>query len=193
MLAANEKVNMLDPINSARPNPYIQLAMQLQMEHIQLKVKCSTLCELSIRTTSSFGRYGSLQLLKELRCQAESLLHDLALHSKWEDEELFPTFSRYYRRTTTEQTLLPSLWVLEKDHELALQFFESFLQLSLTLIAPLTLKQTGIDPSLFEKLKESCDHLTQGCLVLNGHFQMEEEIIFPLFEQILTDMDYFFS
>lgn len=192
MHASKEKVNMLDPINSARPNAYIQLAMHLQMEHIQLKAKCSTLCELSIRTTSSFGKYGSLQSLKELRCQAESLLHDLALHSKWEDEELFPTFSRYYRRTT-EQTLLPSLWVLEKDHELALQFFESFLQLSRTLIAPLTLKQICTDPSLFEKLKEGCDHLTQGCLVLNGHFQMEEEIIFPLFEQILTDMDYFFS
>ncbi|MBH5317579.1 hemerythrin domain-containing protein [Paenibacillus sp. GSMTC-2017] len=192
MLVTKSKVALLDPINAARPSTFMQLAIRLEEEHEKLKAKCSILCELSIRTASSSGRYGTLQMLKNLRQHAEAMLLDLEHHSKWEDEELFPVFSRYFRKST-EPTILPSLWVLEKDHELALQFFESFLQVSRTLIAVMQIDKDCSDLRLKEKLKEGCNQLTQGCFILSGHFQMEEELIFPLANQILTDIDYLFS
>ncbi|WP_240644329.1 hemerythrin domain-containing protein [Paenibacillus paeoniae] len=192
MFHTPSKTVKLDPNDSARPSAFMQLAVRLQTEHEQLKASCVSLGELSARTAASNGDYGTLQMLKELRMQAEELLKELERHAKWEDEELFPVFSRYYKQKD-EPTILPSLWVLEKDHELALQFFESFLQSSRTLIGMLMLDQGRPDLTLMKLLKDGCDQLTQGCLILTGHFQMEEELIFPLAEEILTDLDYLFS
>ncbi|MGR7943854.1 MULTISPECIES: hemerythrin domain-containing protein [unclassified Paenibacillus] len=192
MFQTPTKTVKLDPIDSARPSAFMQLAIRLQEEHEQLKLKCSLLSELSAQTAARHGAEGSLRSLKELRAKAEELLLDLSCHAKWEDEELFPIFTRYYKRKE-EPTILPSMWVLEKDHELAVQFFESFLQTSRTLIGLLQLEKGRPDAALMKLLKEGCDQLTQGCLILTGHFQMEEELIFPLADDILTDMDYLFS
>lgn len=93
MFDTKSKVELLDPINSSRPSTFMQLAIRLQEEHEQLKAKCNILCELSMRTASSSGRFGALQLLKDLRLHAEAMLHDLEQHSKWEDEELFRIFA----------------------------------------------------------------------------------------------------
>lgn len=192
MFHTPSKTVKLDPNDSARPSAFMQLAIRLQAEHEQLKASCASLGELSARVASSHGDYGTVKLLKELRAQAEDLLQELERHAKWEDEELFPVFSRYYDKKD-EPTILPSLWVLEKDHELALQFFDSFLQSSRTLIGMLMLDKGRPDMTLMKLLKDGCDQLTQGCLILTGHFEMEEELIFPLAEEILTDLDYLFS
>lgn len=187
------KAVKLDPNDSARPSAFMQLAIRLQTEHEQLKASCVSLGELSARTASSNGDYGTMQMLKELRAKAEGLLQELERHSNWEDEELFPVFSHYFKQKE-EPTMLPSMWVLEKDHELALQFFESFLQSSRTLIGMMMLERgRRPDERLMRMLKDGCDHLTQGCLILTAHFQMEEELIFPMAEEILTDLDYLFS
>lgn len=192
MYETPSKAVKLDPLNSARPSAFMQLAIRLQAEHEQLKASCVALCELSARAASSAGDYGAVQMLKELRANAEELLRDLASHSKWEDDQLFPVISRFYDQKT-EPTILPSLWVLEKDHELALQFFESSLDMIPALMDMFTSNSEIRTHKMIEKLKECCDQLTQGCLLLNGHFQMEEELVYPLTEQILTDMDYLFS
>jgi iron-sulfur cluster repair protein YtfE (RIC family) len=119
------------------------------------------------------------------------LLRELKRHSVWEEEELFPILMHYSHKKI-EPTIMPSLWVLEKDHELAVQYIESFVQASSALLHTLRLEPlSGAD--LQREMKGGCDCLTQGCFILTAHFQMEEELLFPLAEDILTDMDYLFS
>lgn len=187
-----QKPTLLEPYHSARPSVYMQFFMRLQTEHEGLKEKCEELSELSSRAASTSGSFGAQHLLHELIAKAKHLLRELASHGKWEDEELFPLFSRYYKRKL-EPTILPSLWVLEKDYELALQFFESFLQMSNELHAMLLMDTNRQEMKFRDKMKACCDCLTQGCLILTSHFQMEEELIYPLADEILTDMDYLFS
>lgn len=189
MPMTTSKAAAFEPGNSARASGFMELAMRLQREHEQLKLQCDALCELSSRTASSTSFAGAVAILAELRTQAGSLLELLERHSAWEDEEVFPFFSRYYK-LKMEPTIMPSLWVLEKDHELAVQFFESFLQAAGALIGLM-----GVDAqaTALTEVKQSCDDLTQGCLILTSHFEMEEELIYPMAEDILTDMDYLFS
>ncbi|MFB9324868.1 hemerythrin domain-containing protein [Paenibacillus aurantiacus] len=189
MQMTTSKAATLEPGNSARISGFMELAQRLQREHEQLKDRCGALCELSRRAASSTSLIEAAPLLSELRTQAASLLALLERHSTWEDGELFPFFSRYYK-LKMEPTIMPSLWVLEKDHELAVQFFESFLQKSDALIGLLSMDTQG---AKLTEVKQSCDDLTQGCLILTSHFEMEEELIYPMAEDILTDMDYLFS
>lgn len=186
------KPTLLEPCHSARPSIYMQIFMRLQSEHEYLKKRCEELSELSSRAATSSGSFGAQHLLHDLSTKAKLLLQELDSHSTWEDDEVFPLLSRYYKMKL-EPTILPSLWVLEKDHELALQFFESFLLTSNELHAMLLLDSSRQETKFKEKMKACCDYLTQGCLILTSHFQMEEELIYPLAEEILTDMDYLFS
>lgn len=189
MPAATNKAVILEPENSARSSAFMELAMRLAREHEQLKHQCDALRELSSRTAASTSLAGAIPMLTELRGHTSTLLRQLERHSRWEDKELFPYFSRYYK-LKMEPTIMPSLWVLEKDHELALQFFASFLQASNSLMGLMVVEELGASLS---EVKHSCDDLTQGCLILTSHFQMEEELIYPMAEEILTDMDYLFS
>lgn len=186
------KTTLLEPCHSARPSGYMQFFMRLQAEHEHLKKKCEELSELSSRAATTSGSFGAQHLLHELSSKAKLLLQEMDAHAKWEDEEVFPLFTRYYKKKL-EPTILPSLWVLEKDHELAIQFFESFLQSCNELHAMLLLDSNRQEAKFKNKMKMCCDSLTQGCLILTSHFQMEEELIYPLAEEILTDMDYLFS
>ncbi|MWC29899.1 hemerythrin domain-containing protein [Paenibacillus sp. MMS18-CY102] len=182
----------LDPIDTARPSEYMQLFMKLEADHEQLKAACDELCALSMRGAAVFSRRGAKNLLAVLRERTAAVIGDLSAHARWEDEALFPVFTRYYKQEI-EPTIQPSLWVLEKDYELAMQFFESFMQASFAQLNLLTLEDGEVGLKFFEGLKEGCNCLTQGCFILNSHFQMEEELIFPLAEAILTDIDYLFS
>jgi Hemerythrin HHE cation binding domain. len=181
----------LDSFNTARPNAFAELAMRLEAEHEQIKAMCSALCQQSIHYATGMSSYVTIQGLSVLRDEAELLLIELKKHSSWEEEALFPVLMHYSHKKI-EPTIMPSLWVLEKDHELAVLYIESFIQASSTL-----LHSWRLDPlsgaRLQHELKESCDCLTQGCFILTAHFQMEEELLFPLAEEILTDMDYLFS
>lgn len=181
----------LDPFNTARPSAFVELAMRLEADHEQIKAMCCALCQQSIHHATGMSSYVSIQGIIELREEAELLLRELKRHSTWEEEELFPVLMHYSHKKI-EPTIMPSLWVLEKDHELAVQYIESFIQASSALLHTRRLEPVrGAD--LQHELKGSCDCLTQGCFILIAHFQMEEELLFPLAENILTDMDYLFS
>ncbi|MCM3630448.1 hemerythrin domain-containing protein [Paenibacillus glycanilyticus] len=181
----------LDPLNTARPSAFVELAMRLEADHEQIKAMCSALCQQSIHHATGMSSYVTIQGLIELRQEAEALLGELQRHSQWEEDELFPVLMHYSHKKI-EPTIMPSLWVLEKDHELAVLYIESFIRASSTLLHAWRLEPiSGAD--LQSGLKEGCDCLTQGCFILTAHFQMEEELLFPLAEEILTDMDYLFS
>lgn len=186
----------LEPFDSARSSTFMMMVSRLKAEHDRLKEQVHRLHERSLDLATATSRGNRLQLLEELRLETAGLLADLEQHAKWEDEELFPAVMHYFKRRM-EPTMMPSMWVLEKDHELALQFFDSFMELSCSILADLQQDGSGNAADsyydFFDVLKRAADHLTQACLILQGHFHMEEEFLFPLAEEILTDIDYLFS
>ncbi|WNR44223.1 hemerythrin domain-containing protein [Paenibacillus roseipurpureus] len=123
-----------------------------------------------------------LHLLQHLRSQTAQLMNMLERHAKWEDEELFPFLMGYFHRESVP-TIMPSFWVLEKDHQLGVSFIQSFNETVINL-TPLVVKK---------QLVEAASHLVQACLILNDHFTMEEQLILPLTEKVLMDLESFFS
>lgn len=120
--------------------------------------------------------------LIDLQDRVMVLIEDLDRHSEWEQKELFPILQTYFNRYMIP-SITPSIWVMEKDHELAKQFTQSFID-----------GVNGMKPPIDKDfLKEMTSQLIQSCLILLEHFTLEEELVFPLADQLLTDMDYLFS
>ncbi|MDD9266768.1 hemerythrin domain-containing protein [Paenibacillus sp. GCM10023248] len=123
-----------------------------------------------------------IQVLHDLRQQTSAFVQALERHAEWEDQELFPFLQDYFDRQPVP-SITPSFWVLEKDHQLALLFIQTFHEAVIDL-TPLVAKK---------QLVEATAHLIQACLILNDHLTMEEQLVFPLAEKVLTDLEYFFS
>ncbi|CAH1224986.1 hypothetical protein PAECIP111893_05207 [Paenibacillus plantiphilus] len=182
----------LEPLNSARPSVFMMLAMKLKEDHDRLKEEVAALCQLNQGTTATGGSVRVIQQFEGLREKVAQLKQNLERHSKWEEQELFPVLSRYFSKKI-EPTMLPSMWVLEKDYELAIQFLDAFYEQCGSVLRMLSLGLKQYDVITIHELKYASDQLTQGCLILKGHLHMEEELIYPLAEEILTDIDYLFS
>ncbi|MGO4547982.1 hemerythrin domain-containing protein [Paenibacillus sp. 2TAB23] len=123
-----------------------------------------------------------LQILQQLRSGLLPFMYDLEQHVEWEKQDLFPFLMSYFNREPVP-TIRPSLWVLEKDHQLSVSFIHSFDE------AVTAIESTAVK----KELAEAAAHLVQACLLLNDHFTMEEQIILPLTEKILMDLESFFS
>ncbi|MCQ6560015.1 hemerythrin domain-containing protein [Paenibacillus mendelii] len=182
----------LEPLDSARTSAFLMLVIQLKTDHDCLKEKVDALYERSMSAAASPMSSTMFQTLEQLRSESAHLVSELDRHAKWEDQELFPIITSYFKKKI-EPTMMPSIWVLEKDHELALQFFDTFLELSGSMLSMLKRGMERYDVHMAQQLKQATDHLTQGCLILKGHFHMEEDVLFPLVGEILTDIDYLFS
>ncbi|WP_261808139.1 hemerythrin domain-containing protein [Paenibacillus sp. N3.4] len=123
-----------------------------------------------------------LVVLEKLKGQTSDFMEELERHSLWEDKELFPFLHNYFHYQPVP-SIMPSFWILEKDHMLGVSFIQSFLDALLDIKAVVEKKQ----------LLEVTSFLIQACLILNDHLTMEEQIVYPLTEKVLTDLDSFFS
>ncbi|TXK76606.1 hemerythrin domain-containing protein [Paenibacillus sp. N3.4] len=168
----------------ASSNP-VELAFatdRLKEEHKELREKLRLL-ETSAKELILLDDSGKgIQLVQELRLLTDQFMIELERHSEWEDQELFPFLLTYFDRQPAP-SMMPSFWVLEKDHQLGISFIQSF-QEAIIDVTPLVVKK---------RLADAAAHLVQACLILNDHFTMEEQLIFPLTEKVLTDLEYFFS
>lgn len=123
-----------------------------------------------------------VQIVQELRKLASLFVKELERHSYWEEHDLFPFLAGYFHRESVP-SILPSFWVLERDHELGVSFIQSFQEMSKEVRLAAGRKQ----------IAEAAGHLVQACLILNDHLTMEEQLVFPLAEKVLTDLESFFS
>ncbi|WP_168120639.1 hemerythrin domain-containing protein [Paenibacillus sp. HB172176] len=185
-------IGKFEPMNAARPSAFMLQAIRLKEEHELLKLKVDALCELSMQASSSANSKNVIAVLNQLQRGAAELMLNLKTHTQWENEELFPILSQYFKRKI-EPTMMPSMWMLEKDFELALQFFSAFMEDCKAIRHALLLDLENDGVIAAEQMKSTANELTQGCLILTGHFQLEEEVIYPLTDEILTDIDYLFS
>jgi regulator of cell morphogenesis and NO signaling len=174
---------VLDRENQIHATPYNQdhpmlrfteALEQLKAEHDLLRVKLqefAVIDEIIRAGKPNTDWFGTLRNLKE---RVEGFLIMLEIHSDLEDLTLFPTVKMYMVEDVSV------LDVLEEDHQLATQYIHAFL----------------------EELRHSVSPIHQGCatriieLLMNAHqllldhFNAEEELIYPIADQILDDIDY---
>ncbi|WP_164779432.1 hemerythrin domain-containing protein [Paenibacillus kobensis] len=128
----------------------------------------------------------SKQLVLQLEDQLEQFVMDLERHAAWEQTELYPLLLAYYHHDSSP-TIRPSFWVLEKEYQLGISFIQSFHE-AISQMAGCACDCTGRSCA-----SEAAAHLVQACLIFNDHFTMEEELVLPMTDKVLTDLDYFFS
>lgn len=97
---------------------------------------------------------------------ADALLAELERHAQWEADHLFPLLKQGL--SPREQgTMLTSLWMLEKEHQLTDVFFHCYAE----------------ELQRFERSRQaSCllfalEHLLQACRAVREHLEAEEELI----------------
>ncbi|WP_282942733.1 hemerythrin domain-containing protein [Paenibacillus sp. RC67] len=124
----------------------------------------------------------ALLFLLQLRVKVVAFSVELERHSEWEEHELYPFLNDYFHRKHSP-SIVPSLWMLEKDHELVTDNLNSFLKA----VHVIENNSGAMMPS------QAAAYLIHACRILQEHLRKEEQIVFPMTEQILKDMDYFFS
>ncbi|NOU91766.1 hemerythrin [Paenibacillus sp. LMG 31456] len=124
----------------------------------------------------------ALPSLLHLRLWVKAFMQELERHSEWEKKELFPFLNNYFHQELSP-SMIPSFWALEKDHELAEEYIQYFLR------AVHEVKQE----SELGQLHQALAYLIHACRILKEHLAKEEQLVFPMTEQVLTDLDYLFS
>ncbi|MFF2155918.1 hemerythrin domain-containing protein [Paenibacillus chitinolyticus] len=127
------------------------------------------------------GTAGSRDSLKTdlntLKVRAERFLKFFQQYQQDEQETLFPIVDLY-----TGDKMGPTA-VMKQEYNMAVHnlrlFFQAFKEDSHTL-----------DPLC---AKRSVSHVLQSCFILLEHMRKEKEWVFPLAEQMLTDIEQFYS
>ncbi|WP_426452156.1 hemerythrin domain-containing protein [Paenibacillus sp. S-38] len=150
---------------------------RLTEEHRSLGEKVCTL-EAKIRAAGvdrgGHGSYPDRLLLDDLHRDAAVLRAELDLHSMWETDDLFPRLMELFC-TPEGHIIVTSLWMLEKEHELADEFFDSFFQ------GVSGLKAGGRGAVLSRVLED----LMQAIRLVREHLEAEEELLLPLMQESL--------
>ncbi|MBA4602330.1 hemerythrin domain-containing protein [Thermoactinomyces sp. AMNI-1] len=146
---------------------------QLKQEHVQLREQM----ELSLQLAQAIGEDDSISdwrdLLNVLREKAIQFQRQLYLHSKREDDFVFPAIAKYIGRETGP------IAVMEYEHKLAKKNLESFITKAGQLNEPVNAEQA----------KEIAIFMIDCCTVLSDHFMKEEKVLFPMGERLLSDRE----
>ena len=120
---------------------------------------------------SDIDWYGTL---RDLRRRVQAFAAELESHAEAEERALFPTLSLYAEPDDSVQD------IIGRDHRLALQYLNAFLNELNMMVSPIC----------------RGDAIRLMTLLMNGHdllldyFMEEERHLFPLAEQIITDIEY---
>ncbi|MNH95465.1 hypothetical protein D3C73_481130 [compost metagenome] len=177
-----KSIGFIPVMVSAHPTELALAMDRLQNEHDLFRDRLKVL-EVQAKQVNMLDDIDKgIQVLTYLRQQTIQLVDELDVHADWEQKQLFPFLDHYFHHQHLP-SILPSFWVLEKDHELAQSFIQSFME---------AVDRLQVKP-IKEGIIEAAANLIQACLILNDHITMEEHLVFPLTEQVLTDLDHFFS
>ncbi|MCD1261014.1 hemerythrin domain-containing protein [Paenibacillus athensensis] len=168
--------------HAAHPTAFLTMVDRLKVEHAVLQQQLKEIRQLAGELYAAQDCASGPCRLIELQDRVLLITEDLDRHSKWEEEELFPVLQLYFNRKLLP-SITPSIWVMEKDHELARLFVQSFIDGVNGMAEPI---EEGF-------MKEMAAQLIQACLILSEHFTLEEELVFPMTDQLLKDLDYFYS
>lgn len=151
---------------------------RLKQEHGELKQVLMEMEKQAKQVESAPERFGALQSLLNLRLWALAFREELERHSNWEELELFPFLTSYIERKMSP-SILPSFWSLEKDHELADEHMQAFLR---------SVHLLKANPEAMG-YNQAAAYLIQACHILQEHLTKEEQLVFPLTQQVLDDIN----
>ncbi|CAH1202247.1 hypothetical protein PAECIP111891_02080 [Paenibacillus allorhizoplanae] len=161
------------PLEDAQISSLQEVLGRLKDEHGALIKELDHVQEMTSHMVGMLGTEESKRLLHEIRNQMVNFMQQLEAHEQWEEMEVIPILSEYAYRGM-EPTFLTSTWVLEEDHKQAERFARSFLDYA---------DQCKGADSI--KLKKAISLLSVACSVLSEHLLSEEEMIFPIANQML--------
>lgn len=150
---------------------------KLREEHNVLKDELADLCNLAKTVGQDESISNWSNSIEQLRSRIIRFMNQLDVHSLWEDQVLYPMVAGYTGRD------MGPLAMLEYEHDLAKEHVRKFIEVT-DLAGTLVNSQDA---------KEAASYLLQAYIVLNDHFRKEEEQLFPIAEQMLTDYEQFFS
>jgi len=155
---------------------------RLKEEHGELMQVLLDMERQSIEAEREPDKGKAIQALLRLRLWAAAFQEELQKHSDWEEKELYPFLNIYFHKSS-KPSIVPSIWMLEKEHELAMDNMNSFFR------AVHALKPDSDDAAI----RRAAAYLTHSCRILKDHLDKEQQFILPLTDQALTDLDYLFS
>lgn len=159
-----------------------QMVSRLKEEHVEMRRDLTRLENAADQADRTPGVLEAAGVLQAVRLELLPFIKRLEQHAAWEEEELIPLLETYFNRHTVP-TMTTSIWVMEKDHELANEFLNAYLQ---------AVSGFGPHPGA-AAVAEAIRCLRQGCRLLREHFSIEEQTLFPSAEEMLTDLEYLFS
>ncbi|NRF95800.1 hemerythrin domain-containing protein [Paenibacillus frigoriresistens] len=163
-------------LEDARTFSLQQILERLKDEHSALKKELDHVQEMTSHMVGVLGSEESKWLLQEISKQMEAFMQQLEAHEHWEEDEVLPLLAGYVNQGV-EPTFLTSTWVLEEDHKQAERFVRSFLEYA---------DQCKGADSI--KLKKAISLLSVACSVLSEHLLSEEEMFFPVANQMLSNI-----
>jgi hemerythrin-like domain-containing protein len=153
---------------------FIHAVDQLRNEHEGLKANLVLLENKWIQIGNDTNERSKSEDIRQLAQRVEAYLKVLHAHADWEDTVLFPMVSMYFTANAEQVAKI------EADHaqaEVDLKTFVTIARAVDQLVQPEQLQAIGMK-------------LLHACRLLHNHFVVEEQIIFPLAEEILEDIDY---
>ncbi|NOU95900.1 hemerythrin [Paenibacillus sp. LMG 31456] len=157
-----------------------KLLDRLKQDHAELLQVLMDLENQASQTEREADKNHAMVSLLHLRLWTLGFKEELNRHSEWEERELFPLLNICCQGHNT-LSATPTLCDLEKDHELAMNYMDTFLR------AVHALKSD----SEAMPMKQAASYLTYACRILIKHLEQEEKLIYPLTEQVSTDTSYF--
>lgn len=171
-----------DSHNFIKPEQVTLMVQRLKEEHEALKGKVTVLYSKAREFNENLDVGMAWILLLPLWEEVQALQQELDEHAKWEERELFPTLTQYFN-LHTRPTIMPSFWVMEKEHELAMQFIQPFIDV-LKEISYEENPAIPYDLQTLAQIKLAAVDLFQACLILQEHFKIEEDLIYPLANEL---------
>ncbi|MEI7025035.1 hemerythrin domain-containing protein [Paenibacillus sp. y28] len=145
-------------------------------DHADLREAISYIEDI-MKQMCSLGAPEAAPMLGELKAAALGFVAKLEEHSDWEDGEFFPMVNRCFD-IPSRPVLMTSLWMLEKEHELTKTFLDGYFEL-----ADSCWTGTALLWDVFERAK---DQLLHACRLVKEHLELEEGILLPLAEEVVS-------
>lgn len=163
------------PLDDAlSPSPQ-QVLKRLMKDHDTLKKELEHVQEMTSHMYALLGSEESTNMLHEIRKHMEIFMQQLDAYEHWEIKQVLPLLAEYANQEM-DITFWTSTWVLEEDHKQAERFVRSFFKYAD--------QCQGTDCT---KLRKAISLLSLACSVCTEHLLSEEEMFFPVANQLLLN------
>lgn len=167
----------------ARPTELSEVVEQMQLEHEELSVLLSILKQMAVEIGDE--EQVSARMIASLKQSAARFMNRYEEHLEWGRNELLPLVGIYEGKGFAA-SIVPSMNELGRQYDRAVSSMNGLLDLPESAVSPSGVVSASEWDVLFVNLHLALD-------TFGDYLALEKEHIFPLADQLLTDIDYLFS